>query len=398
MKKLRPQGPECTPSALRTSIAAIGSTLVLALSGCSGSAPVAVTGGKCPDEIASSAATIVLTATATSAEPAVGLPPGLRSQLRRKADEGEQTCVAIVTPQGDLIALDVTPRRANGQVENGQTRARKVEQNLDAVADRLAALAQSQDEPGLNPLSVIDRAIRRHPTPGTLVVISSGVSTVVPVDLRVLGWELDVTGRAARLPQDAVLAGLKGWHVRFVGLGDVAGKQKPLNPALRQRLQNWWTALCVAGGAACTVDTEIISTATPLSRNAVPIVPLPVVKVSASRFDLPGALLFATDSADLEAGADQNLLIVVERALRTGEFVRVTGHTDAITGSAAHNRRLSQRRADAVAARLVRLGLPEIRVVESKGVGQKGSSAVREKSDPTQVGRDRRVEITFIQR
>jgi outer membrane protein OmpA-like peptidoglycan-associated protein len=87
--------------------------------------------------------------------------------------------------------------------------------------------------------------------------------------------------------------------------------------------------------------------------------------------------------------------VVVEQALRTGESVRVIGHTDALTGSAAHNRRLSQRRADAVGVELVRLGLPKDQLEAPKGVGSQGASLSAEKADPAQVSRDRRVEITF---
>jgi len=396
MKNLRLRKPNCTPFPPRRSIAIAGGALaILVLVGCSGTPPVAGTSaGICPVDITFSAATVVVAATATSAEPAVALPPALRSRLRSQAVKGVPTCIAIVTPQGKLIALDVTPRRPNGAVENGPNRDRKVEQNLDVVASRLSTLAATG--PGLDPLTVIDRAVGLHPTPGMMIVITSGVATETPTDLRTLGWDLDATEAAARLGRAGDIPSLIGWRVQFVGIGDVAGRQPPLKPALRQRLQNWWLAICRVGGAInCASPRGTISTSAPVSRNAVPVVPLPTPVVAGARIEIPNALLFAINSAVVERGAEQSLGLVVERALRTGESVRVTGYTDAITGSAGHNRQLSQRRADAVGAQLVRLGLPDAQLQSPKGFGSQGASVDREKADPAQVSRDRRVEITF---
>src|SRR4051794_20180817 len=121
MQKLTPSFVSMHPSARRRSTFVLLPTLALGLVACSGLTPATVTtsSGSCPEDVARSSDTVVLTATATSAEPAVAMPASLRSRLRTAALAGKPTCVAIVSPQGDLTAVDVTPRRSNGQVENG---------------------------------------------------------------------------------------------------------------------------------------------------------------------------------------------------------------------------------------------------------------------------------------
>jgi outer membrane protein OmpA-like peptidoglycan-associated protein len=138
-----------------------------------------------------------------------------------------------------------------------------------------------------------------------------------------------------------------------------------------------------------------VSTAAPRSRNRVPVVPLPTVRVERQRVMLPNALLFAYNSAEVQVGAQPDLVAVVERVRRTGESVQVVGHTDVITGSPAANRKLSQRRAQAVADCLLDLGLARDRLEKPVGVGSAGASASLERSDPARTSRDRKVEITF---
>jgi outer membrane protein OmpA-like peptidoglycan-associated protein len=348
----------------------------------------------CADDVTQASSTPVIAATATSAEPAPALPAMLRNALRERARAGRSACVAITTQRG-LIGLDVTPRRPGGQVENGPARPVEVERNLDAVSARLATLAESRD--GLDPLRVIDAATRLHPRAGTLYVVTSGVATVTPTDLRTLGWDLDADDQAVRLARAREIPSLVGWRVRFVGIGDVAGPQPVPGIALRERLRQWWTAICHAGRAAsCDADTELLRAGPPASRNGVPIVPLPQPHITHRALILPNALLFPIRSAHLGDGADGELRAVVERVLKTKEFVRITGHTDAITGTEAGNLRLSGQRATAVAERLVSLGLPQARIDRVEGVGDGGASRARELADPGQVAADRNVRIGFV--
>ena len=266
----------------------------------------------CAADAVQSADTLVIAATATSAEPVPRLPASITDRLRRVASTGTPTCVLIVGPDDELQAVDITPRRPGGAVENGPDRARKVTVNVADLDGTVAGLARRA--PGLDPVAALDAATRRHPTPGTVVLITSGVSTVDPADVRALGWDVDAVAVARDLTARHLLPDLTGWHVVLAGLGETQGNQPRLGPALRDRITAWWTAVCRAARAAsCTVDRQLVSTEPPTSRNEVPVVPLPVVVTGPRRVVVPG-VLFTVDSADVDPAADAALTDAVRRA------------------------------------------------------------------------------------
>lgn len=359
----------------------------------------------CPPALVQSATTPVLVPTATSAEPAPDLPAGIRAELARLGDNDVATCVAIATPQGRLLALPLTPRRPSGAVEHVVARrAQLLDRNLDAVASVLSA--QAATAPGLDPVRAIRTAARLHPTPTTMVVITSGVATADPVDLRRLGWDCDVTATAAALASAGWLPDLRGWRVRFAGLGDVAPGRPAPPPPLQQRLVALWPAVARAAGATSSgSDGQLLAAGGSHSSNEVPDVPLPSVvspvvttgdagTPATKTWQLPASLLFGINSAALAPGADQVLHRLLQAA-RAGGTVSVVGHTDAVTGTAAYNDALSLARAQAVAGRLRALGLGAGRITEIAGVGARESSAAREAADPGQVSRDRNVTVTL---
>ncbi|MFZ5751703.1 MAG: OmpA family protein [Pseudomonadota bacterium] len=104
---------------------------------------------------------------------------------------------------------------------------------------------------------------------------------------------------------------------------------------------------------------------------------------------VPTDQLFATGSAALSASGRARLLDFFAKA--RGRAVIVSGHTDA-TGSDEANMRLSQRRADAVAAVARKQGKP---VLSALGYGERWPRA----SNATVGGRkeNRRVEIICVQ-
>ncbi len=109
--------------------------------------------------------------------------------------------------------------------------------------------------------------------------------------------------------------------------------------------------------------------------------------------NMPSNVTFATDSADLKPQFFETLnsvAIVLNEFNRT--LVDVTGHTDS-TGSAAHNQRLSERRAGTVAEYLVSQGNNPQRF-QVLGMGQNEPIA----SNDTAEGRaqNRRVEIRIV--
>jgi outer membrane protein OmpA-like peptidoglycan-associated protein len=103
-----------------------------------------------------------------------------------------------------------------------------------------------------------------------------------------------------------------------------------------------------------------------------------------------GDVLFASGSADLKAEATSDLRILIafleEHPART---VVVEGHTDSL-GAQDFNRRLSQRRADAVMAYLIGRGVDTLRV-SAMGKGESAPVAANHSA----AGRrcNRRVEV-----
>jgi outer membrane protein OmpA-like peptidoglycan-associated protein len=346
-----------------------------------------------------SATTPILVPVATSAEPAPALPDSLRADLTRLGDHDVATCVAVATPQGSLLALPLTPRQSNGAVERvAARRARLLEQNLDVVAEVLAA--QAATEPGLDPVRAIRDAVRLHPTPTTMVVITSGVSTADPVDLRRLGWDCDLAATASEVASAGWLPDLRGWRVRFAGLGEVAPDLPELPPPLRQRLVALWLAVSRASGASSvTSDDQSLPVLPSRSTNVVPEVPLPRIVTpvpatvgsdsASTTWQLPASLLFGINSAVLAPGPDDALRPLVHAAQQVGGTVCVTGHTDALTGTRAFNDAFSLARAESVALRLRALGLNRRQITTIAGVGSRDASA-----DPGRVSADRKVTVT----
>lgn len=105
-----------------------------------------------------------------------------------------------------------------------------------------------------------------------------------------------------------------------------------------------------------------------------------------------GDVLFDSGSATLKAGAERSLVNVAEYLKRNDKArLMVEGHTDSV-GDDSFNQRLSQQRAESVAARLAVMGVDASRIVAT-GLGE--SYPVT--GNDTAAGRqqNRRVELVF---
>ena len=338
--------------------------------------------------------TPLITGSATGSEPLPGLPATGWAMLEALARTPDG-CVAVLDPDGrELRGYSLAPRRPDGEIDEGPAADRLVAANLEAVHGAVANLAATQ--PRLDPVGLLAVAARRHPEPTTLYLVTSGLSPGPAVDLDRLDWNAGGTDRGRWLVQQHLLPNLTGWTVHLVGLGDVAGPQPDVGEAARSRLRLLWLDVCRATGASCVADPGPLRAQAPTSTVTVSAVRPPAPPTYPEPVRLPAPSLFALDSADLSPGADAALADVVDLVRRAGTGITITGHTDALTGTPAHNLDLSRRRAAAVRDRLVALGLPTATIASVDGVGSRDASPERERRDSVQADRDRNVEIRFV--
>jgi outer membrane protein OmpA-like peptidoglycan-associated protein len=321
---------------------------------------------------------IVIVPSATANEPAPVLAADNRSMLANAGAASSQADAYIVNPAtGQPTEVPLTPRRPDGQVEYGPRRDYLLGQNVDRVAQLLQEQAASGP---FDLLGMIAAAIRVTSLHGTLLILSSGLSTAGGFDLRQVGWDADPSTVAAQLKHRGLLPDLAGWHVVFSGLGDTAGRQPALPLPQRTTLTSYWMAICRAAGAAsCQADD--MTRPDPPSRSATPVPVIPVPEVASVRGpngsgeSVPSDELFVFNSATLLPGADGILRPLVAKALSDRSLVSITGYASPDGGSAAYNLALSRARAQAVRARMVVLGLPAGQVAQVTGLGTDGKTS-----------------------
>ncbi len=333
----------------------------------------------CGKPPASTPDVIVIVPSATANEPAPELAADNRGMLENAGATSTQADVYVVNPTtGQPTEVPLTPRRADGQVEYGPRRAYLIGENVNRV-DRL--LQEEAASGSFDLLGMIASAIRVTSPPGTLFILSSGLSTAGGFDLRLVGWDADPGSIAAQLKRRGLLPDLAGWRVIFSGLGDTAGRQPPLPLPQRTTLASYWMAICrAAGAAACQTDEMTRPDPPSLSTIPVPVVPVPVVVSvrgpnGATGVSVPSDLLFALNSATLLPGADGVLGPLAARARSGHLLVAITGYASPDGGSAAYNITLSRARALAVRVRLVALGLPPGQITGVTGLGTDGKTS-----------------------
>ena len=217
--------------------------------------------------------------------------------------------------------------------------------------------------------------------PGTLLVLSSGLSTAGGFDLRQVGWGADPHAAALTLRSRGLLPSLGGWHVIFSGLGDTAGRQPALPLPQRTELNRYWLAICQAAGAAsCAVDP--ITRPDPPSRSTTPVPVVGVPQVNSVRgphgqirTSVPADEFFAFNSARLLPGADTILGPVATQARTHDLTVSITGYASPDGGTDAYNLSLSLARARAAAARLAALGVAARQIATVAGAAPRASPA-----------------------
>ncbi|MGO9055658.1 MAG: hypothetical protein ACLQID_27445 [Streptosporangiaceae bacterium] len=319
--------------------------------------------------------TVVLAASATANEPRAELgAPDLALLARAAAVSTDAVAYVVSASTGEPTRVLLTPRRADGQVEFGPRRQQLIWQNVGDVQRVLAAQAATGP---FDLLGVIAAAVRVATPPGTLIVLSSGLSTAGAFRLQDVGWDANPATVAAQLKRWGELPDLTGWTVFFSGLGTVAGRQPPLPLPQRTALTSYWMAICrAAGAAACRTDS--LTRPDPPSRSTVPvpIVAMPAVQAirgprGGQGVVVPDDMFFAFASARLLPGADSVLRPLAAKAVRFGLLVSVQGQASP-DGSASFNAQIARARAWAIAARLRSLGVPARQFLRVAGIGTAG--------------------------
>jgi outer membrane protein OmpA-like peptidoglycan-associated protein len=354
--------------------AVVGRTLLLVTGACA-LTTLLTSCGKVPDNAPD---TFVVLASATANEPAPGLSATDLGLLTSAAGASTEATAYIVNPTtGAATTVPLTPLRPDGQVDYGPSRDSTMAQNVRRVQQAVSGQAASGP---FDLLNMIGSAVRATARPGTLLVVSSGLSTAGGFDLRQVGWDADPATVAAALKQRGLLPDLAGWQVIFSGLGDTYGRQPALPLPQRSTLTGYWLAICRAAGASrCGTDDLTRPDPPPRSTTPVPVVPIPTVtsvqgpKDSAG-ISVPSDALFGFDSAVLLPGANGVLAPLAARAKADGQRVSITGYASPDGGSAAYNKALSERRARAVQTRLISLGVPAGQISGVQGLGTDGES------------------------
>jgi outer membrane protein OmpA-like peptidoglycan-associated protein len=317
---------------------------------------------------------IVIVASATANEPAPVLAAPDRSMLLKAANSPNVDAFVVDPNTGQASEVSLTPRRADGEVDYGPDRNNELGTNFSRVQQLLNALAASGP---FDLLNMIAQAVRVTSVPGTLLVLSSGLSTAGGFDIRQVGWGADPRTVAISLSHEGLLPRLAGWHVVFSGLADTGGRQPALPLPQRTVLTSYWLALCqVAGAASCAVDAVTRPEPPARSTTPVPVVAFPQVTSfrgpQGQTTDVPADAFFPFDSARLLPGADAVLAPLAAEARGQYRQVTIVGYASPDGGTLAYNIALSAARAQAVKTRLIALEVPASLIIKAVGLGTAG--------------------------
>lgn len=347
-------------------------------------------------------ATVIVTAHhANELAPVLG-QPDLDRLRGAGADPDVDDAVAYVVAAGrpDAETVDLEPRRRNGQIEHGPRRDALVDGRLAEVAAAVDRAATGGGDVDL--LAALGVAAQTHAS--TVLVLSSGLSTTDPLDMRVSGWDRDPLDLARDLHRRGLLPDLRGRTAVFSGLGRTAGAQPALGLREQAQLRDQWLAICTAAGALCSTEDAVRPATPPVSRLVPPVVEVPSVTTTpgpagTTTVSVPAALLFGPDScAVLGAAETANVLEpLLERLRGGGVTVSISGRTAPVGPGDGVG--LAACRAHRAADLLRSLGVPETAIAGIRGDGslRDPSSAARDEQgrlDPTKLAALRRVVFT----
>lgn len=313
------------------------------------------------------ALTLAATATINEPGPSLATAADLVVEHAQGSVLPEDAMVTVVTPD-QIQTVDLTPMRGD-EVENG---ARKREEQIHTAIgelDRVFAGA-SATTPGLDVLGVLDRALEATEAGGTVVLVTSGFSTVDPVDLNAAGDWMSRPEEFADTVAEADLPDASDKSIVFAGLGQPASSsdQQNAGPAARKALETLYLTLCTRMNATnCTVLNGLLEDVPPNSTVPSPVVDLNQIDTQCvGQIALPAAMAFDADTEKLRQGPDgrpavDDQLTPIVRSLAqcpVGSVLDAVGHSATVPHQTGPATTLELNRAKAILTRMAELGAP----------------------------------------
>jgi OmpA-OmpF porin, OOP family len=312
--------------------------------------------------------TIAVGARANSPTPV--LPPAIVDLMREAAKQSHT--ISLVRVDGSpTVAFQGTFRT---DAANDVARKSELEAFLKTAQDRVGKLQPKTPE--VDVLAAINEAARITPEGGTVVLVDSGLQTAGQVRFQDQGtFGADPKEVVDYLSKRGLMPKLVGRSVVLVGLGNTAEPQTALDPSSRTKVTALWQTIVSSADASCVevLDTAAsrtsVTTDVPVTAVVVPTVPPfqpcgeTVLRDGDTVGFLPDQAVFREPAAARKTLQDLATLVINGRQL-----VELIGTTAKAGPAESYRIELSNRRAEAVKAVLVELGVPANRIT-TRGVG-----------------------------
>jgi outer membrane protein OmpA-like peptidoglycan-associated protein len=354
------------------------------------------------------AGTTVLLADGSASSLAKTDPPAGRqdwaSVLGEQLPENGEDLVVMGLFGGDVDwrLEKITPGKSN---DENRTRNDLADTRACLTADLAEATAVPPEKPQTDVLRALAESadkIRDREGPKNIYLATDGLSNTGCADMRAAP-----IGDLTAIPDIVVacepeLPALDDTYtVQFLGIGNPADGWADVKTPQRTWMRELWAALCEATGANCpepgsaapdSIDADGVE---PLEDADVTMPEINKTEGNPTVISVPSSLLFNVDEYSIAGDRSADALQEILDFLDTLDYTRieVVGHTDS-TGTAEHNRTLSEQRAGAVADYLAGEGFEDITTA-----GRASSEPACEpefvdgEPDPVAMACNRRVEI-----
>ncbi|GAA2300549.1 hypothetical protein GCM10009853_066180 [Glycomyces scopariae] len=273
------------------------------------------------------------------------------------------------------------------------------------TADLTEATAEPPEKPHSDVLRALAEAadkIRDREGPKDIYIATDGLSNTGCADMRAapIGDLTAIAGIVnACEPELPVLD--DSYTIQFLGIGNPADGWADVKTPQRTWMRELWASLCEATGATCpepgsAAPDSIEADGVELVDDADVTMPeISTTEGNPTVISVPSSILFNVDEYSIAGDRSADALQEIVDFLDTLEYsqIEIVGHTDS-TGTAEHNRTLSEQRADALADYLVGEGFGDI-ATEGRASSEPACEPeyVDGEPDPIAMACNRRVEI-----